>query len=90
MTCSLFVHYCHTRSNFGISAILEILQSCKVDHELALFSGQVRTGQVRTGQLQTGQLGTGQIGTGQLRTSQVRTGQDETVQVRAGHPKRVI
>ena len=30
--------YCHTRSNLGISALLEILQSCKLDHEVALFS----------------------------------------------------
>ena len=32
------VLYCHTRSNLGISALLEILQSCKLDHEVALFS----------------------------------------------------
>ena len=29
--------YCHTRSNLGISALLEILQSCKLDHEVAWF-----------------------------------------------------
>ena len=27
--------FCHTRSNLGISALLEILQSCKLDHEVA-------------------------------------------------------
>ena len=28
-------HFCHTRSNLGISALLEILQSCKLDHKVA-------------------------------------------------------
>ena len=28
--------YCHTWSNLGISAQLEILQSCKLDHEVAI------------------------------------------------------
>ena len=27
---------CHTRSNLGISALLEILQSRKLDHEVAI------------------------------------------------------
>ena len=29
--------FCHTRSNLGISALLEILQSCKLDHEVSWF-----------------------------------------------------
>ena len=33
--------FCHTRSNLGISALLEILQTCKLDHEVALFSDWV-------------------------------------------------
>ena len=32
------VHFCHTRSNLGISALLEILQSCKLDLKVVLFS----------------------------------------------------
>ena len=28
--------YCHTRSNLGISPMLEILQGCKLDHEVAI------------------------------------------------------
>ena len=35
--CLIFAWYCHTRSNLGISALLEILQSCKLDHEVAWF-----------------------------------------------------
>ena len=31
----LFVKYCHTRSNLGISDVLEILQSSKLDHKVA-------------------------------------------------------
>ena len=27
--------FCHTWSNLGISALLEILQSCKLDHKVA-------------------------------------------------------
>ena len=30
------VHFCHTRSNLGISAWLEILQTCKLDHYVAI------------------------------------------------------
>ena len=33
---STSVHFCHTRSNFGISAMLEILQAYKLDHEVAI------------------------------------------------------
>ena len=33
----LLFRFCHTRSNLGISALLEILQSCKLDHKLAWF-----------------------------------------------------
>ena len=36
--CSLKTvkNYCHTRSNLGISAMLENLQVCKLDHEVAI------------------------------------------------------
>ena len=33
---SPFKYYCHTRSNLGISAWLEILQTCKLDHNVAV------------------------------------------------------
>ena len=29
-------HFCHTRSNLGILALLEILQTCKLDHNLSI------------------------------------------------------
>ena len=30
--------YCHTRVQLGISALLEILQACKLDHEVDIKS----------------------------------------------------
>ena len=32
----LWPYFCHTRSNLGISAMLEILQTCKLDHKVAI------------------------------------------------------
>ena len=32
----LICHYCHTRSILGTSGMLQIFQSCKLDHEVAM------------------------------------------------------
>ena len=41
--CTIEINNCHTRSNLGISAMLDILQSCKLDHEMVIISDRPPT-----------------------------------------------